>query len=64
MDNYYQVMLIFQVPETNILGKYGEGYKYAISMLNEGRIGIGAQVGFYTLSMLISYISFIVLKSF
>jgi short/branched chain acyl-CoA dehydrogenase len=33
-----------QVPETNILGKFGQGYKYAIGMLNEGRIGIGAQV--------------------
>lgn len=33
-----------QVPETAILGKVGQGYKYAISMLNEGRIGIGAQM--------------------
>ena len=32
------------VPESNILGAVGQGYKYAISMLNEGRIGIGAQM--------------------
>ena len=32
------------VPESNILGELGQGYKYAISMLNEGRIGIGAQM--------------------
>lgn len=32
------------VPEENILGKFGLGYKYAIEMLNEGRIGIGAQM--------------------
>ena len=33
-----------RVPASNILGKEGQGYKYAISMLNEGRIGIGAQM--------------------
>lgn len=33
-----------QVPATNILGELGQGYKYAIGMLNEGRIGIGAQM--------------------
>ncbi len=33
-----------QVPATNILGEVGHGYKYAIGMLNEGRIGIGAQM--------------------
>lgn len=33
-----------KVPESNILGQVGQGYKYAISMLNEGRIGIGAQM--------------------
>ncbi|XP_004349891.2 acyl-Coenzyme A dehydrogenase [Capsaspora owczarzaki ATCC 30864] len=33
-----------RVPASNILGKFGQGYKYAISMLNEGRIGIGAQM--------------------
>jgi alkylation response protein AidB-like acyl-CoA dehydrogenase len=38
---------LFQVPAKNLLGKEGEGYKYAISMLNEGRIGIGAQVTKY-----------------
>uniref|UniRef100_A0AAQ5XUX7 Short/branched chain specific acyl-CoA dehydrogenase, mitochondrial n=1 Tax=Amphiprion ocellaris TaxID=80972 RepID=A0AAQ5XUX7_AMPOC len=32
-----------KVPEKNILGKVGHGYKYAIGMLNEGRIGIAAQ---------------------
>lgn len=33
-----------KVPEKNILGTVGHGYKYAISILNEGRIGIGAQM--------------------
>jgi len=33
-----------KVPAKNILGKEGQGYKYAISILNEGRIGIGAQM--------------------
>ncbi|KAK3559765.1 hypothetical protein QTP86_020736 [Hemibagrus guttatus] len=32
------------VSEKNILGKVGQGYKYAIGMLNEGRIGIAAQM--------------------
>jgi alkylation response protein AidB-like acyl-CoA dehydrogenase len=39
--------LIFEncyVPTTNILGEVGKGYKTAIETLNEGRIGIGAQM--------------------
>ena len=32
------------VPEANLLGKLGKGYKIAIETLNEGRIGIGAQM--------------------
>ena len=32
------------VPETNVLGQVGQGYKLAIETLNEGRIGIGAQM--------------------
>ncbi|KAK7075239.1 hypothetical protein SK128_013126 [Halocaridina rubra] len=32
------------VPEDHILGEFGQAYKYAIEMLNEGRIGIGAQM--------------------
>jgi butyryl-CoA dehydrogenase/short/branched chain acyl-CoA dehydrogenase len=32
------------VPEANLLGKQGKGYKIAIETLNEGRIGIGAQM--------------------
>ncbi|KAM9426506.1 short/branched chain specific acyl-CoA dehydrogenase, mitochondrial [Pholidichthys leucotaenia] len=32
------------VPEKNVLGEVGHGYKYAIGMLNEGRIGIAAQM--------------------
>ncbi len=32
------------VPQANVLGKVGEGYKVAIETLNEGRIGIGAQM--------------------
>lgn len=33
-----------KVPQENILGEYGKGYKYAIEILNEGRIGIAAQM--------------------
>lgn len=33
-----------KVPASNILGQPGQGYKIAISVLNEGRIGIGAQM--------------------
>lgn len=33
-----------KVHEKDILGKVGQGYKYAIGMLNEGRIGIAAQM--------------------
>jgi alkylation response protein AidB-like acyl-CoA dehydrogenase len=39
--------LIFEdcrVPKANILGEAGKGYKSAIETLNEGRIGIGAQM--------------------
>jgi len=32
------------VPKDNILGEVGKGYKVAIETLNEGRIGIGAQM--------------------
>ncbi len=32
------------MPKANIVGKVGEGYKIAIETLNEGRIGIGAQM--------------------
>lgn len=33
-----------KVPATNLLGEAGKGYKIAIETLNEGRIGIGAQM--------------------
>ena len=33
-----------RVPASNILGNLGEGYKVAIQTLNEGRIGIAAQM--------------------
>ena len=33
-----------RVPEANVLGPVGQGYKIAIETLNEGRIGIGAQM--------------------
>ena len=33
-----------EVPERNVLGPVGQGYKIAIETLNEGRIGIGAQM--------------------
>jgi alkylation response protein AidB-like acyl-CoA dehydrogenase len=39
--------LIFEdcvVPKANVLGEPGKGYKVAIETLNEGRIGIGAQM--------------------
>lgn len=32
------------MPKNNILGEFGKGYIYAASFLNEGRIGIGAQM--------------------
>ncbi|MBI3896002.1 MAG: acyl-CoA dehydrogenase [Acidobacteria bacterium] len=32
------------VPKENVLGSVGEGYKVAMETLNEGRIGIGAQM--------------------
>jgi alkylation response protein AidB-like acyl-CoA dehydrogenase len=32
------------VPDTNVLGPVGQGYKIAIETLNGGRIGIGAQM--------------------
>ncbi len=33
-----------RVPDANVLGSPGQGYKIAIETLNEGRIGIGAQM--------------------
>jgi alkylation response protein AidB-like acyl-CoA dehydrogenase len=39
--------LVFEdcrVPATSVLGEVGKGYKVAIETLNEGRIGIGAQM--------------------
>jgi short-chain 2-methylacyl-CoA dehydrogenase len=33
-----------KVPRANVLGEVGKGYKIAIETLNEGRIGIGAQM--------------------
>lgn len=39
--------LVFEgvrVPASNVLGEVGKGYKVAIETLNEGRIGIGAQM--------------------
>jgi alkylation response protein AidB-like acyl-CoA dehydrogenase len=41
------VELIFEdlrVPKENVLGELGKGYKVSIETLNEGRIGIGAQM--------------------
>jgi butyryl-CoA dehydrogenase/short/branched chain acyl-CoA dehydrogenase len=32
------------VPKANVMGEIGKGYKIAIETLNEGRIGIGAQM--------------------
>ena len=33
-----------EIPHENLLGEEGQGYKYAIALLNEGRIGIAAQM--------------------
>jgi butyryl-CoA dehydrogenase/short/branched chain acyl-CoA dehydrogenase len=33
-----------KVPKANVLGEVGKGYKISIETLNEGRIGIGAQM--------------------
>lgn len=33
-----------RIPEGNLLGKFGHGYKYAAGFLNEGRVGIAAQM--------------------
>ncbi len=33
-----------KVPKSQIVGEVGKGYKIAIEMLNEGRIGIAAQM--------------------
>lgn len=33
-----------KIPAKNLLGELGQGYKYSIEVLNEGRIGIGAQM--------------------
>src|SRR5204863_5763441 len=33
-----------EVPAENVLGPVGQGYKIAIETLNEGRVGIGAQM--------------------
>ncbi len=33
-----------RVPSANVLGPVGQGYKIAVETLNEGRIGIGAQM--------------------
>src|SRR5207248_5654788 len=33
-----------RVPRANVLGEVGKGYKVAMDTLNEGRIGIGAQM--------------------
>jgi len=47
-----------RVPKENILGEVGKGYKVAIETLNEGRIGIGAQmigIGQASLDAALSY---------
>ena len=33
-----------EIPQSHVLGEVGKGYKIAIETLNEGRIGIGAQM--------------------
>jgi alkylation response protein AidB-like acyl-CoA dehydrogenase len=41
VDLYFENV---RVPKENVLGEVGKGYKIAIETLNEGRIGIGAQM--------------------
>ncbi|MDQ6652048.1 MAG: acyl-CoA dehydrogenase [Acidobacteriota bacterium] len=38
------ILVDCKVPKENVLGKAGKGYKVSIETLNEGRIGIGAQM--------------------
>ncbi|MDQ4123134.1 MAG: acyl-CoA dehydrogenase [Acidobacteriota bacterium] len=38
------IMESCKVPKENVLGEVGKGYKVSIETLNEGRIGIGAQM--------------------
>ena len=48
-----------RVPKANVLGEVGKGYKVAMDTLNEGRIGIGAQmigVGRGALDATIAYV--------
>jgi len=48
------------VPKENVLGEVGKGYKTSIETLNEGRIGIGAQmigIGAGALSSALAYTS-------
>lgn len=33
-----------RIPETSVLGEVGQGYKIAAGFLNEGRVGIAAQM--------------------
>ena len=40
----YGLCHVFQVPSGNVLGELGQGYRYSIETLNEGRIAIGAQM--------------------
>lgn len=47
MKASYTAMVHFdnvRIPENNLLGEFGYGYKYAAGFLNEGRIGVGAQM--------------------
>ena len=39
-----QILEDCKVPKENVLGEVGRGYKVSIETLNEGRIGIGAQM--------------------
>src|SRR5437660_2425576 len=43
-STYELILEDCRVPKSNILGETGKGYKIAIETLNEGRIGIGAQM--------------------
>jgi len=43
-STYELILEDCRVPKSNLLGQAGKGYKIAIETLNEGRIGIGAQM--------------------
>jgi short/branched chain acyl-CoA dehydrogenase len=52
-----------EIPKENLLGEEGQGYKYAIALLNEGRIGIAAQMTGLALGAFENAARYVILKS-